>query len=275
MIKRILVGIGGTKFSDVAVQRALEIAKYHDAAVTGVTVVDLKRLQKVGPVPMGGLAYAEKLREQRTEITKDRIEQAVAKVEDGCKDASIACSIEQETGDPFELMISHARYNDLTIFGLRSLFDYGFTPEPRNALIRLVSQGIRPILAVSPEFREIRRVLIAYNGSMESAKAMRRYVQLRPWADVGLRIVYFGEKDDGALKLMDDASGYCRAHGFDVETDVVSGSAKEGLLAYAQTNDLDLIVMGNSIRSILMRQILGDTVLHTIQQADRPLFLAQ
>jgi hypothetical protein len=63
-------------------------------------------------------------------------------------------------------MIAHSRYNDVTIFGLKSLFDYGFTTEPRDTLIRLVSQGVRPIVAVSPEFRNIRKVLIAYSGSM-------------------------------------------------------------------------------------------------------------
>ncbi len=172
-------------------------------------------------------------------------------------------------------MISHARYNDITIFGLRSLFDYGFTSEPRDALIRLVSQGIRPIIAVSPQYRKIRKVLVAYNGSMESAKAMRRFVQLRPWTEVGLRIVFFGDEDDEARRLLEDAGEYCQAHGFAPETEVVPGPAKSGLITYAQKNDLDLIVMGNSIRSILMRQIVGDTALSTIQQADRPLFLAQ
>jgi hypothetical protein len=34
-------------------------------------------------------------------------------------------------------------------------------------------------------------------------------------------------------------------------------------------------VMGNSIRSLLFRHLLGDTVLSAIQQSDRPLFLAQ
>lgn len=275
MIKRILVGLGGTEYTDVAIQRAIEIAKLHDACITGVTVVDFKRLSKVGPVPLGAGAYAEKLREKRTSITRERIDQAVAEFEKECRRENIKFGIEQETGDPFELMISHARYNDLTLFGLRSLFDYGFTTEPRDALIRLVSQGVRPILAVAPEYRKIRRVLIAYNGSMESAKAMRRYVQLRPWADVSLRIAYFGEKSEDTSKLLEDAGGYCRAHGFEAETDLASGSAKDGLIEYARTNELDLIVMGNSIRSIIMRQLLGDTALHTIQNADRPLFMAQ
>jgi nucleotide-binding universal stress UspA family protein len=275
MIKRILVGIGGTEYTDVAIERALEMAKIYDAVVTGVTVVDLKRLQRVGPVPLGGAAYADKLRKKRTEITRERIDQALAKCEDGCRKSGIACNIGQEAGDPFELMISHARYNDITIFGLRSLFDYGFTPEPRDALIRLVSQGIRPIIAVSPKYRAIRRVLVAYNGSMESAEAMRRYVQMRPWSDASLRIVFFGDENAEALELLEDASEYCQAHGLAAETAVVPESAKTGLVTYARENGFDLIVMGNSSRSILMRQIIGDTVLNTIQQADRPLFLAQ
>ena len=65
MIKRILLGLGGTPFTDVAIERAVELAKVHDALITGVTVVDIKQLTQVGPVPLGGGAYAAKLREKR------------------------------------------------------------------------------------------------------------------------------------------------------------------------------------------------------------------
>lgn len=36
-----------------------------------------------------------------------------------------------------------------------------------------------------------------------------------------------------------------------------------------------MIVMGNSIRSIWLRKMLGDTLLNTLLRADRPLFLSQ
>ena len=275
MIKCILVGIGGTSYTDVAIQKAIELAKLHDSILTGVTVLDLKRLQRVGSVPLGAGAYAEELRKMHTEVTEERIEEALANFENKCRQANIAYKIERETGDPFDLMISHARYNDLIIFGLRSLFDYGFTPEPRDTLIQLVSHGVRPIIAVSTEYREIRKVLVAYSGSMESAKAMRRYVQLRPWPNANLRVVFFGEKDERAAELTEAAREYCQAHGIEAESDVVTGSAKDGLIEYAQQNEFDLIVMGNSIRSLLFRHLLGDTALNTIQRSDRTLFLTQ
>ncbi len=276
MIKRILLGLGGTPFTDVAIERAVELAGVHGALITGVTVVDTKRLKQVGPIPPGGEAYAARLREKRLTITEERIETAIEQFKKKCDESNIPAKIEREDGDPFESMIEHARYNDVTIFGLKSLFDYGFSMEPRDALIRLVSQGVRPIIAVSPKFRPIRNVLIAYSGSMESAKAMRRYVQLNPWHNVRLRIVHFGNRDDRTEKLLKDASAYCRDHGFPNETELVDRqSARENLIEYAQQNDMDLIVMGNSIRNLLFRHLLGDTVLNAILQSDRPLFLAQ
>jgi nucleotide-binding universal stress UspA family protein len=275
MIKRILLGLGGTPYTDVAIERAVELAMAHGARITGVTVMDTKRVQQVGPIPPGGDAYAARLREKRLAITEERIETAIEQFKKKCDKSNIPTKIERETGDPFESMIDHARYNDVTIFGLKSLFDYGFTMEPRDALIRLVSQGVRPIIAVSPEYRLIRNVLIAYSGSMESAKAMRRCVQLNPWRNVRLRIVHFGRRDDGTQKLLADAADYCRDHGYPTETELVDQSAREHLIEYAQQNDMDLIVMGNSIRNLLLRHLLGDTVLNTIQQSDRPLFLAQ
>ena len=35
MIKRILLGLGGTPFTDVAIERAVELEKTHDAFITG------------------------------------------------------------------------------------------------------------------------------------------------------------------------------------------------------------------------------------------------
>lgn len=275
MIKRILLGLGGTPFTDVAIQRAIELAKLHGAQITGVTVVDAKSLKQVGPVPPGGAAYAAKLREKRLAVTEERIDGAIKQFESACQQAGIPFEVHREIGDPFDTMIAHSRYNDVTIFGLKSLFDYGITMEPRDTLIRLVSQGVRPIIAVSPEFRNIRKALITYSGSMESAKAMRRFVQLNLWPGVKLRIVHFGQHSDSALQLIKDAGAYCSDHGYQIETDMVDMTPRTQLIEYAREHEMDLIVMGNSIRSLLMRHILGDTVLNTIQLSDRPLFLAQ
>ena len=103
------------------------------------------------------------------------------------------------------------------VFGLRSVFEYDFVAgDPESLLIRLVSAGVRPLIAVSEQFRGISRVLIAYSGSMQSAKAMKRFVQMRLWPGAELKIVTFHPSDDKAYELLQAAEDYCRAHGFRV-----------------------------------------------------------
>jgi nucleotide-binding universal stress UspA family protein len=128
---------------------------------------------------------------------------------------------------------------------------------------------------VTSETAEIQRVLVAYSGSMESAKTMRQFVQLRAWPDVKLQIVTFDRSDEFAWNSLADAAAYCRAHGFDVETQCYEGSAKEQLLPYAAEWGADLLVIGNSARSLLVRRLFGETTLHVIRNADRAIFMSQ
>ena len=275
MVRRILLGLGGTPFSPVATQCAIELAQTHGAELAGITVVDVVRLRDVGRSTPGQGAYTRRIGEERVRITEARVEKAIEQFVAACSDAGIKYRVERESGDAFDLMVSHARYHDLIVFGLRGLFEYGVVRNPEDALIRLIGQGVRPILAVASTHRPIQRVLVAYSGSMESAQAIKRFVQMRLWCNAALEIVCCGRGQLEAANLLDDAATYCRAHGFEPGVKYIEGSAREHLLAYAKECQADLIVMGNSIRSLLLRRLLGDTMLHTIQNADRPLLLAQ
>jgi len=276
MIKRILVGLGGTPFTTVATRIATELGDVHQAQLTGVTVVDTSKLDKVGPVPVGGAAYAQRMRDRKAQITQEGTEQAIAAFKAHCSEQHVVCRrIEYEQKDPFAAMISEARYNDLTIFGLRSIFDYGFATDPDKAIVKLLTQGVRPILAVADSYRPIKKALIAYSGSMESANAIRHFLHLNPWPRVNLQIVHFREGSEKEPFLLKDAAEFCAAHGFEVQTDTVKGRAKSDLLPFARENNADLIVMGNSVNKALLKRLLADMVLDTIKSADRPLFLSQ
>ena len=121
--------------------------------------------------------------------------------------------------------------------------------------------------------RTVRRVLVAYSGSMESAKALKRFIQSRIWPGITLKIVCFARDD--AETLLADAAGYCQAHGHEAETERLEGSPKEGMLVHAGQWQADLIVMGSSQRTRLFKHLLGDTTLHAIRHAEIPLFLTQ
>lgn len=276
MVKRILVGLAGTDYTAVAIEHAVELASLHGAELTGVTVLDPARLSRTQAVPIGAGGVATQLREHKRQVTQARIESATSRFVDECEAAGVRFRLEHEEGDTFRLMLSHSRYHDLTIFGLRSVFEYYFEDEDSSQVLeRLIRGGVRPIIAVSKSYRPIRRVLIAYSGSVESAKAMRRFVQLKLWPDVRLKIVTFGDCREEPARLLEQAADYCRAHGYRPAAEHVVAPAKVSLLRHAADCSADLIVMGNSARHLLMKRVFGETALHVMQNADRPLFLAQ
>jgi nucleotide-binding universal stress UspA family protein len=275
MLKRILLGLGGTDYTVAAINQAVALAMANDAEVTGVSILDKERLSDAGPVPLGGGQYAHELAEDRMNKARDRVEWAMQEFTEACGAAGVRHRVLREVGEPFSLMIAQARYHDLMIFGLRSLFEFDLVPDPHDALVRLVQAGVRPLIAVSKGFYPMNKVLIAYSGSMESAKAMKRFVQMRLWPEAKLRIVTFGHEANQAEQLVGEAAGYCRAHGFEPEEAYVPESPKDHLLAYAADWGADLTVVGNSATNLLLRRIVGETALHVIRHADRPLFLAQ
>ncbi|MCU0878588.1 MAG: universal stress protein [Pirellulaceae bacterium] len=275
MIKRILVGLGGTPYTPVAIQRAVMLAQSHEAELTGVTVLDTKRVRCEGT----GLVKApnrDSLRAERMQIALSQIQQCVGEFESACQAANVKHRVVEESGDAFSSLVDHARYHDLMVFGLRSIFEYDFMAgAPESLLIRLVGAGVRPLIAVSDRFRSMSRVLIAYNGSMESAKAMKQFVQMRLWPNAELKLMTFHPSGDQADELLWAAAEYCRAHGFRVCHQSNPGDPRVLLLPAATMWQADMIVMGNSARSVIVRKVLGDTLLATLRDTKIPLFLAQ
>jgi nucleotide-binding universal stress UspA family protein len=275
MLKRILVGLGGAEYTVSAINQGVALALAHNAELTGISVLDEERLSRVGPLLGASASRARSVAESRISKAKDCVDWASEEFTQACLAASIRFRLLRDEGDPFERMIDQARYHDLMVFGLRSLFEFGVVPDPHHTLAKLVQSGVRPLIAVSKEVRPVNRVLIAYSGSMESATAMKRFIQLRLWPQAKLRIVTFEHEAEKAAMLVGDAAEYCRAHGFEVEEAFNPEAPKHHLIPYAEEWGADRIVVGNSAKNLLLRRMFGETALHVIENAERPLFLAQ
>lgn len=277
MVKRILVGLGTSLTAGSVAQHAIEIARDSGAHLSGLAVTDPLRLDWTGPKPMGvGVEeVAADLRRQRHARVAAEIAAAREQFAARCVAAGISHEIDEEVGDPFEIAVDLVRYHDLCVFGLRGLFEHGVVPEPRDALERLVADGVRPILAVPDTYRPVRRVLIAYSGSLESAKTFKHFVQSGIYPEAAIRVVCWSDDVAAAQRRVERAAGFVRAHGREVDTDTVTGDPQRDLLPYALEWKADLIVAGNSAKNLILRRLFGETVLHLIRESPLPLFLAQ
>lgn len=275
MMKRILVGLGSLEYARSATAKAIELAKDHDAELTGVTLLDVDRLDDLGPIPMGAGDAARELKESRIESAKEIIRNVQKEFVATCDKAGVTYRLQSETGDPLTSLVSLTRYHDLVICGLQSFFEHGVVDEPVDELAKLVQEGIRPLLAVAEKDRPINKVLVTYSGSMESAKTIKQFAHLRLWPKAKMKIVTFHDDREIGAERLSEVAQYCRAHGYEPETECVAKPPIEALLPYANEWGADLIVLGNSSKSLLLRRILGETALHVMRNSALPLFLAQ
>jgi monovalent cation/proton antiporter MnhG/PhaG subunit len=244
MLTRILVGLDNTPNTDAAVRQAIQVAQRHKAQLTGLVVEDVRALESVGPIPIGGSYYAKRLREHRLKLSGDQCEGALARFEVACQAAGVRYAAKRLAGDPFETFAAQARYHDLVVLSVQFQFYHDVIKEPRDPLGRLMKRGMRPLIAVAPDAQTIRQVVIAYNGSIESTMAMKQFLQLSPWPEVSAHLVWCGEESDGAQELLGQASAYCQSHGLAAEVDKKAARRREDLLDYATQRKADLIVMG-------------------------------
>lgn len=272
--KSILVGLGDLEYSQAATEQAVELAKRFDSRVTAVTLFDPDTLA-IGPVPIGAGEAAKELREHRVELTKEVLGDAVEHFVQNCESAGICHDVLHETGDALQKIIACSRYHDLVVCGLQNLFAHGVTKDPPYELVQLVEAGVRPVLAVTRQYTQVQRALIAYSGSIESSKAMKQFVQLNLWPEATLRIVTFDSNENTGQQRLDNAAEYFRLHGLEPETEWVNKSAASSLAVYAAGWGADVIVMGNSAKTFLLRRIFGEIVLNMVSGAKHPLFLSQ
>ena len=105
------------------------------------------------------------------------------------------------------------------------------------------------------------KVLIAYNGSLESAKAMKQFLQTPLWQRLETHLACIGAPKSGedARLLLFDATDYARSHGVEphVANPPPGESAWQTLLDHAGEIGADAIVLGSSYRRMLISQRFG------------------
>lgn len=184
------------------------------------------------------------------------------------------------TGVADDIIAYEGRMSDIIIIGR------GGSGEPdavydANVGAALFNTG-RPVIllpsrgAISPS-PEYRTIVLAWNGSMESARAMYNAFPLLERAEkvYVLQVQASGAKHD--LEAESALMNYLQAHGVQPTPIVVAqgrNSPAESLLMRAKELKADMLVMGAYGHSRLREMVLGGITRHMLEKADIPLLLS-
>jgi nucleotide-binding universal stress UspA family protein len=175
---------------------------------------------------------------------------------------------------------AQARYADLTVLlQPREVWQ----EDVRTAILEAVLFGSgRPVLLVPQAWRRRaigRKVVIAWNGRREAARALADAAPFLEQADV-VTIVVIGagrdEREPGA-KAGDDAAAHLARRGLKADVrniDDLGGGQGAALLASAEALGADLIVMGGYGHSRVREFVFGGLTRDLVKSSRIPLFMA-
>jgi len=277
MLRSMLIGLDGSPSSDPAVELAIAWAKRFGSLVVGVGVVDepgLRGTQHEGRInPSYQAAYQQLLTEAR-----HHVEQALEKFAIRCSMEQVAFKLLEDEGQPCERIVTELERYDLLLLGRETHFRHGSEQHPCGTLEQIVRQSPRPVVVV-PEHaapQGEKPVLVAYDGSIQAARALQVFVVTGLAALGQVQVVTIHpDSSIAASQIAERAVEFLRFH--DIAAVRVpltgAGSAGKRLLEKATQDQAALLVLGAYGQPRLAEFFLGSATRTALQETSVPLFL--
>lgn len=130
-----------------------------------------------------------------------------------------------------------------------------------------------PILVVPANYTAPQRILIAFDGSATTRKAIEMVAASPLFRGLPVHVVMVGADKADTREQLDWAQGKLKNGGFEATVRVLPGAVEEVLCAYRTEQAIDLIVMGAYGHSRIREFLVGSTTAKLIRLSKIPLLL--
>lgn len=131
----------------------------------------------------------------------------------------------------------------------------------------------RPILVVPADYVEPRRILIAFDASATTRKAVEMVAASNLFRGLPCHVVMVGADKPEARSQLEWAKKTLADAGFDVSAEILAGEVEQVLCAYRDEHGIDLVVMGAYGHSKIREFLVGSTTTRMVRQSKVPLLL--
>lgn len=280
MIKRILMPLDPSPYSETALEFGCNVAKQHGAEITGLVVLDIPGIEKsIGPLPFGGLHYVEPLEKSLEKEASEHIQSLLSKFNEKCQKEGVVHRQAERQGSPSERIIRESIFYDFVMIGLRTYFDFKASDKPGDSLEKILDHSITPIYGVPEKFSiptaEKIRVLIAFDGSLPSARALQRFAQLAVPDTTEVTLLMSDPKREAAGYYLDQAEAYLNTHSIH---DVKKEWTSQNIIKAMEEQYLDwatIVVVGAHSKKGLYDFMVGSLTRYLIKVAKKPMIIGQ
>jgi nucleotide-binding universal stress UspA family protein len=272
MIKNLLLCTDGSDYSNVAADYAIWLAQKWEARLTALHVTDIRLLEGPLLADISGAIGAQPFRAflpQLQEIYKQKSETILNAVKDRCAQAGVAVETLHKTGGLVDSILEEERRAELVVIGQRGEHAQFIGEMLGSSVERLVRRSVKPCLVTPDQFREIRQIVAAYDGSKESSKSLTRAFDVTRWLGASLNIVTVcGVGDEArAAQTLQEAVTLAESHGLKTKNRLLQGDADVEIVKFADAETMDLIVMGAYGQTRIREWILGSVTTSVIRRS--------
>lgn len=255
MIKRLLLPLDPSTYTESALNFAMRIAKFHDAEITGLVILDIPGIERsIGPVPLGAIHYAEQLEKEKEKEAEIHIEELLNKFRKFCIEHQLKYKEAHLQGSPSERILAESIYFDAVVMGLRTYFHFETQTEAGDSLAKILDQSVTPIYAIPknydiPAYGSTKlKILLTVSEPMSSARAIQRFVQLGLPSITDISIIVEAQEESSALFQMNETEQYLLTHGFKVISKEWTKRKLSDVIDEKYIGKVDIIVIGNDTK---------------------------
>ena len=282
MIRRILIPLDPSPFSDSALNLACIFAKVYDVEVTGMVILDIPGIEdSIGPIPIGGIHLAEKLENEKKKEAKQRIETLLDKFKTKCSKEGVRYKVAERQGSPSAQILNESIYYDLLITGLRSYFHFETSEKYGRSLDTLLKESVTPIYGVPEKIpfsdkpdRKI-RVLIAFDGSPLAARAMQRFSYLISPDLYEITMLNSSDNKEEGEIILSRAEEYLNSHKITNIKKIWTNDNIIKVIKNEYYDSIDGFVVGAHSHDGLFDFLVGSLTKYLVKSAKKPVFIGQ
>ena len=279
MIKTILVALDGSEHADAALQYALWLAERVRATVLGLHVIDVVSIEGSFLHDISGslgfepyLDFSAKMREALRERGGVLLETFTKR----CAGRGVPCDTTLATGIVANEICDQARVADLVVIGHRGVNEQFSTGLLGSTTESVARKSPKPVFVSPMRFKEIRRPLLAYDGSQRASAAMHAAAEVASALSLPLTVIHVAREEAAeGTRVLDEARRYLHSYGLALSCETILGHPHQRIVDIIRERNHDLLFIGAYGHSRIIEMVLGSTTEFVLRNSPCPVFLAR
>ncbi len=279
MFKTILVPIDSSDTSLVAVDYAIDLSRSFNSEIAGISIIDIKKL--AGPfmrdlgTSIGGMVpYGDFQQKVRT-FLEDTAKAALDELEGKCSTAGISCTRSMKEGVVSKEIVESAKRCDMISMGMAGEHAFWRDAFLGSNLESVVRQTHKPVLVTPEKYKKITKILVAYDASPFSTKALIASADIAQQMKLPLTVITVSDDKKSGEDVLSQADENLKDCNITHDKVLKDGETVNVIFDFCQEGQFDLLAMGAYGHSKIRELIIGNTTIQILRKVNCAVLLCR